>query len=303
MPALFTAVSTFWLCVRAPVTMWTFASSRPAVMPSGSWMPSCPSTTNSRGMTCSSSSSVGMLIDLEASMTRSMSSGAISLCLPMTETTPRELTERIWSPATPTKTDSICSPAITSASSTAFFTASMAWSRLMMLPRRVPFIGAVPLPMISSWLRSLISPTSTHTFDVPMSRATMYFSSVLGIGDSSVFGVRRQGCRFESGRTAGALRRFDDDAVGKPEVGVLDGALPQPVGAGDGVEAAPLGRDVLRVGVDIRAEVPVEEGEAARRDRPHLGDAREDGRIARPQHAQERDGARELGAGGIGDEG
>src|SRR4051794_5079143 len=33
MPALFTAVSTFWLCVRAPVTMWTFASSRPALSP------------------------------------------------------------------------------------------------------------------------------------------------------------------------------------------------------------------------------------------------------------------------------
>ena len=51
----------------------------------------------------------------------------------------------------------------------------------MMLPRRVPFIGEVPLPMISSCPRSLISPTSTQTFDVPMSRATMYLSSVLGM--------------------------------------------------------------------------------------------------------------------------
>jgi hypothetical protein len=30
-------------------------------------------------------------------------------------------------------------------------------------------------------LRSVTSPTSTHTFDVPMSSATMYFSSVFGI--------------------------------------------------------------------------------------------------------------------------
>src|SRR5207247_9121001 len=76
---------------------------------------------------------------------------------------------------------SFCCPSMTSSSSIAFFTASMALSRLMMLPRRVPFIGAVPLPMISSWPRSVTSPTSTHTFDVPMSSATMYFSSVFGM--------------------------------------------------------------------------------------------------------------------------
>src|SRR5881392_2438954 len=130
----------------------------------------------------------------------------------------------------PTYTDSICNPAITSASSTAFFTASMAWSRLMMLPRRVPFMGAVPLPMISSWLRSLISPTSTHTFDVPMSRSTMYFSSVLGIDRSCLYGVRWQSDHLP-------LQRFDDDAIGKPEIGVLDR---EPVGAHDPVQAAPF---------------------------------------------------------------
>src|ERR1051325_2763618 len=193
----------------------------------------------------------------------------------------------------PTKTDSICRPAITSASSTAFFTASMAWSRLMMLPRRVPFIGEVPLPMISSWLRSLISPTSTHTFDVPMSSATMYFSSVLGIRDSLRRGVR--------GGAKGSLR-LDDDAIGEAQIGVLDGSAPEVLGADDGVEAAPLRRYVFRVRVDDGRQLAVEEREAARRDRVHLGDARVDLRVARAQVAQERHAARELLAAGVADE-
>src|SRR5436190_21862769 len=123
----------------------------------------------------------------------------------------------------PTYTDSICSPAITSASSTAFFTASMAWSRLMMLPRRVPFIGEVPLPMISSWPRSLTSPTNTHTLDVPMSRATTYFSSVFGMHRSlNCLGPMLLG-----------PQRLDDDSVGETEVGVANGAAVELLRAGD----------------------------------------------------------------------
>src|SRR5437763_13479009 len=160
----------------------------------------------------------------------------------------------------PTYTDSICSPAITSASSTAFLTASMAWSRLMMLPRRVPFIGAVPLPMISSWLRSLASPTSTHTLDVPMSRATTYFSSVFGMNDSCL-GVRWQSHRFQSGGAAVALRRFDDDAIGESKVRVRDRAAAELLRTRDGVEVAPLGREIARVRVDDGAELTVEERE------------------------------------------
>src|SRR3954449_10907578 len=148
----------------------------------------------------------------------------------------------------PTYAASICSPAITSASSTAFFTASMAWSRLMMLPRRVPFIGDVPLPMISSWLRSLTSPTSTHTFEVPMSRATTYFSSVFGMHDS---------LNWLWPMLLGS-QRLDDDAVGETKVGVGDGAAAEPLRASDRVELAPLRREVGSVGIDHGAQLAVE---------------------------------------------
>src|ERR1041385_2431913 len=178
----------------------------------------------------------------------------------------------------PTYTDSICSPAMTSDSSTAFLTASMAWSRLMMLPRRVPFIGEVPLPMISSWLRSLASPTSTQTFDVPMSSATTYFSSVFGI-DCSSFGLRRRGHRSHG---------FDDDAIGEAEVGVGNVAAAELFRAGDGVEVAPLRREVARVGVDDRAELAVEEREGVGGDGADFGHARVQLGIMRAEVAQQR---------------
>src|SRR5467141_3070561 len=133
----------------------------------------------------------------------------------------------------------------------------------MMLPRRVPFIGEVPLPMISRWLRSLTSPTSTQTFEVPMSSATMYFSSVFGIERSS-FGVRGRSHRFQSDGAAGALQRLDDDTVLESKIRVRDLAAPQFLGLSDGVEVAPFRREVGGVGVNEGAELAVEEGEAVR---------------------------------------
>src|SRR5689334_21227842 len=179
----------------------------------------------------------------------------------------------------PTYTDSICSPAMTSASSTAFLTASMAWSRLMMLPRRVPFIGEVPLPMISSWLRSLASPTSTQTLDVPMSRATTYFSSVFGIDGSSV------GLRWRRHR----IHAFDDDAIGEAKIGVAKRAAIELLRAGDGIEVAPLRGEVARVGVNHRAQLAVAERECIGRDLTNLGDARGQLGIARAHVPQQRD--------------
>src|SRR5437764_10883 len=181
----------------------------------------------------------------------------------------------------PTYTDSICSPAMTSASSTAFLTASMAWSRLMMLPRRVPFIGEVPLPMISSWLRSLASPTSTQTLDVPMSSATTYFSSVFGMYDSLHW--QQPGCRAEA-RPAGW---FDDDAIGEAQIGVFDGSAIELLGARDGVQVAPLRREVVRVRVDHRAELAVEQREGVGGDGTDLGEARVHVRVARAQRASD----------------
>src|SRR5258706_1372369 len=159
---------------------------------------------------------------------------------------------------------------MTSASSMAFFTASMAWSRLMMLPRRVPFIGEVPLPMISSRPRSLISPTSTHTFEVPMSRATMYLSSVLAMTVLLVGDLRRRGDRRRRGRGRDRVNGFDDDAVAEAEVGVFDAVRSELLGTGDGVKVAPLRGEVRSVREDQRAELAVEEREAARRDGANL---------------------------------
>src|ERR1051325_7677519 len=149
----------------------------------------------------------------------------------------------------------------------------------MMLPRRVPVIGEVPLPMISRRLRSLTSPTSTQTLDVPMSRATTYFSSVFGI-DGSSFGLRWHRHRFHG---------FDDDAIGKAKIGVGNGAAIESLRARDGVEVAPLRREIAGVGVDHRAELAVEEGERVGRDLANLRDARVELRIARAEVAQQRD--------------
>src|SRR5688500_19012195 len=119
----------------------------------------------------------------------------------------------------------------------------------MMFPRRVPFIGEVPLPMISSWPRSLISATSAQTFDVPMSRATMYFSSVLDIR-----------CLLMLFRHAA-----HNDSFCEPQVRVLD--LRVVVRAQDGAEVPVFRGDVFRVRVDDRLQLAVVQCKAARRDR------------------------------------
>src|SRR5436189_647176 len=202
---------------------------------------------------------------------------------------------------------------MTSASSTAFFTASIAWSRLMMLPRRVPFIGDVPLPMISSCPRSLISPTSAQTFEVPMSSATTYFSSVLGMmpppsrvipsGARDLGGWERAALRHPPGSLAHArddIADFHNDPIRKTQIGVFDAWLV--LGAEDRVEAAPFRGDVVRIGVNERAELAIETREAARRDSPHRGDARVDLAIVRAQLGRQRDRGRGLGAARVGDD-
>ncbi len=66
----------FFAEVTAPVMMWTSASSRTPLMPTGSLMPSWSSTMNSCGMTWMISRSIGIAIALAASTTRSTSAGA-----------------------------------------------------------------------------------------------------------------------------------------------------------------------------------------------------------------------------------
>src|SRR5688572_26939194 len=120
----------------------------------------------------------------------------------------------------------------------------------MTFPRRVPFIGDVPLPMISSCPRSPISPTSAQTFEVPISSATMYFSSVLGMFFLTC-------C-------------FHDHPVREPQIRVFDAGVV--LRAEHGAEISVLLGDVFGVRVNDRAQLAVVNREAARRDRPHLGD-------------------------------
>lgn len=75
-------------------------------------------------------------------------------------------------PLMPRCTEPISTPAISSASSIDFLIDSTAASRLTTTPRFRPFDSADPIPMMSSPPSSAISPTTVHTFDVPMSNPT-----------------------------------------------------------------------------------------------------------------------------------
>src|SRR6266511_4292879 len=173
----------------------------------------------------------------------------------------------------------------------------------MMFPRRVPFIGDVPLPMISSCPRSLTSPTSTHTFEVPMSRATMYLSSVFGMLLSSILERGSAAAALEGRRRGRRTPWLHDDAVLKAEVRVLDGAAGELLVRDDGVEVAPLRREVAGAGVDERAELAVEDGEAARRHGTDLGDARVELGVARAEVVQQGHAVDQLGAARAADDG
>ena len=128
-PARFTHATMFWVELWLPVTMWTFTSRRAPVMPTGAPMPSCSSTTKSCGSTCRISRPVGSDTALAASMARRTSSRVISRFLPATAMTPRLLNPLMCGPDSARYTESISTPAISSASSIAFLIESTAASR------------------------------------------------------------------------------------------------------------------------------------------------------------------------------
>ena len=156
------------------VTTWTSASSRLPTMPSGSATPSWPSTTNSRGRTCSTSNSVGIGTDRAASRELWMSSREISRFFAVTATTCRLLKDFTEGPATPTTARSICAPAMISASSVARLIASTVAGTSMMAPLRAPLWTAVPFPRMSTRPPGWGSAISAQTFADPMSRLTRY---------------------------------------------------------------------------------------------------------------------------------
>ena len=140
-PALLAHLMMFWAEATAPVTMWTSASSRVPVMPTGSLMPVWSSMMNSCGRMWITSRSTGRATALAASMTRSTSCCVTSRFLPEIAMTPRLLSPLMWPPAMPTKADRISTPAINSASSTARRTESTVASMLTTTPLRKPRDG------------------------------------------------------------------------------------------------------------------------------------------------------------------
>ena len=175
-PARLTQATMFCVDDALPVTTWTFTSRRVPVMPTGAPMPSCSSTTKSCGSTWRISRPLGSATALAASIARRTSSRVISRFLPATATTPRLLNALTCAPERPRWTESISTPAVSSASSIAFLIDSTAASRLTTTPRRMPLDSARPSPMMSSPPSSVISPTMAAIFEVPTSRPTRYRS-------------------------------------------------------------------------------------------------------------------------------
>ena len=148
-PARFTHETMFCVDEAAPVTMWTFTSRRAPIIPTGAPMPSCSSTTKSCGSTCRISRPAGSVTALAASIARRTSSRVISRFLPATAITPRLLKPLTCGPDSARCTVSISTPAISSASSTAFLIESTAASRLTTTPRLMPRDSAMPMPTMS----------------------------------------------------------------------------------------------------------------------------------------------------------
>src|SRR6476659_503754 len=173
--------------------MWTLTSRRAPSMPTGAPMPSWSSTTKSCGSTCRISRPVGSETAFAASIARRTSSRVISRFLPATAMTPRLLNPLMCGPDRPRWTESISTPAISSASSIAFLIASTAASTFTTTPRRMPADSATPMPTTSRPPLSSTSPTTAVTFDVPTSRPTTYLS--LRATEPPVLSRLRRPCR------------------------------------------------------------------------------------------------------------
>ncbi len=121
--------------------------------------------------------SAGIATARAASITRSTSLAVTSRSL--IATMPCELSPRMWLPAMPACTDSICTSAISSASSIARWIDWTVDSMLTTTPFLSPRDGCVPRPMISISSSFFTWPTIATTFEVPMSSPTMMLLSPL----------------------------------------------------------------------------------------------------------------------------
>src|SRR5271168_4934918 len=175
MPALFAAVTRFCVAATEEVTRCTLASRRWPTMPMASRIPSCASTINSCGKTCSTSRSSGSEILREVSMARRTSSRSISRARLPRVIPPRLFTPLTWLPATPISADSTGTLATLSASSTARRIELTVESRLTIKPLRKPLDSAAPSAKNRTCCSS-ISAMSTQVFVLPISSPTRYLS-------------------------------------------------------------------------------------------------------------------------------
>src|SRR4051794_13933113 len=171
-PAAFTHLLRFWTAVAAAVTMWTWTSSRSALIPRGSLTPSWPSTVNPRRSTWSTTWFDGIETARATSTARFTSSRLTSFRGPLTATWPGELRLSTCCPPTDTKARSIFQPESRSARSTDSAIERTVWSMLTTTPFLRPDDGTVPWPMIVIRPSRLTSPMRVQTFDVPTSIAT-----------------------------------------------------------------------------------------------------------------------------------
>ena len=197
-------------------------------------MPSCSSTTKSCGSTCRISRPVGSETALAASIARRTSSRVISRFLPATAITPRLLNPLMCGPDRARCTESISTPAISSASSIAFLIESTAVARFTTTPRRMPRDSATPSPTMSSPPASSISPTTAVTFEVPTSSPTRYRSlratlppdCCLSPADSRP--PARSPRLSPRERRSGRSHRPHVDPIAEPQIHVVDLLNPLP---------------------------------------------------------------------------
>src|SRR5216684_706997 len=159
-------------------------------MPTGSRMPSCASTRNSCGKTCSTSRSGGSVMLRAASMARRTSSRSMSRGRWPTLTPPRLFTPRTWLPATPITADSTGTLATPSASSTARRMELTVESRFTIRPLRSPFDSAAPSA------RNLTCSSSTsairaHVFMLPISSPIKYLSFFVKLAPGPLLSLLR----------------------------------------------------------------------------------------------------------------
>src|SRR5262249_46580054 len=118
-------------------------------------------------------------------------------------------------------TESISTPAISSASSIAFLIESTAASRFTTTPRRMPRDSATPMPTTSKPSPSSNSPTTAVTLDVPTSSPTTYrsFRATRPPGSAAFSGFCPHGFAMPRG---GTRDRANVNPVVEPQVYVID---------------------------------------------------------------------------------